>query len=115
MKAKVLATVIVAMFVTVAANAQRFVPFHRNAPEAKVLIENLSTDDAQAVILFYQNYLTDLEKVLTNDKIARESKMERINALKDAYTYQLAAYLDSEKTFYAINILPNQYIMNRIF
>ncbi|MCQ2059081.1 MAG: hypothetical protein MJY71_06040 [Bacteroidaceae bacterium] len=115
MKAKVLVTVIVAMFVTVAANAQRFVPFHRNAPEAQVLVENLSTDDAQTVILFYQNYLTDLNKVLANDKLSRDVKMERINSLKDAYTYQLAAYLDSEKTFYAINILPNMYIMNRIF
>lgn len=115
MKAKVLATVIVAMFVTVAANAQRFVPFHRNAPEAQVLVENLSTDDAQTVILFYQNYLTDLANVISNDKFSRDAKMTRINALKDAYTYQLAAYLDSEKTFYAINILPNQYILNRIF
>lgn len=112
MKKNLIAATIVAMFLTVGANAQNVENANENA--AIDVIMSLNMDVAAKVIPMYQKFMIDLGNVNRSEKLNDVQKEEKIENLKDEYADKFSYYLDSEQNAIIINNIPFDYINSRL-
>lgn len=111
MKKNLIAATIVALFLTVGANAQNVE--NANEENAIDVIMSLNPDVAAKVIPMYQKFMIDLGNINGSAKLNETQKEERIEDLKDEYADKFSYYLDSDQNEIIINNIPFEYINSR--
>lgn len=121
MKTNILTSVVIALTVMASANkadaatGNNFAnPFQFMAmPTATQVIDNLDAETSYKCAAIYQDYLIKLEKTMRSGKLSLEEKKERVESLKEDYTYKFCEMLDSWQTEVVVNSIPFSYLMGR--